>query len=207
MLKDGSEMYVRLMILFVSLKAAQPRISYILKLKDYCVSLFNCNKNMGRIREVTMADAAAITAIYNKYITESVVTFETAALSEEEMRKRISELSARGPYYVYEEAGRVEGYCYAHLWKEREAYLHTYETTIYLAQGMQRKGIGTQLLTCLIAECRKRGVHALIACLTEGNAASAALHQKLGFRQVSQFSEVGYKQGRWLGVTDYELRL
>ena len=34
---------------------------------------------------------------------------------------------------------------YAHLWKERAAYRHTLETTVYLAPGYEGKGIGREL--------------------------------------------------------------
>lgn len=56
-------------------------------------------------------------------------------------------------------------------------------------------------------ECRRDGYRALIACVTEGNAASDALHLRLGFKKVSHFKKVGLKFGRWLDVVDYELLL
>ena len=59
----------------------------------------------------------------------------------------------------------------------------------------------------LIDECRQKGFHALIACITEGNEASNILHEKLGFKQVSRFEKVGLKFDRWLDVVDYELVL
>lgn len=98
-------------------------------------------------------------------------------------------------------------YCYAHLWKEREAYSKTLETTVYLAPEACHKGIGPLLMTHLIDECRRQGYHALIACITADNLSSLRFHQRLGFRQVSRFSEVGRKFDRWLDVIDLELIL
>ena len=43
--------------------------------------------------------------------------------------------------------------------------------------------------------------------LTGGNEASIALHQSLGFKQVSRFEKVGLKFGRQLDVVDFELEL
>ena len=63
------------------------------------------------------------------------------------------------------------------------------------------------VLVPLIEECRRYELHALIACITEGNEASYALHEKLGFEKVSYFREVGRKFGKWLGIVDYELIL
>lgn len=126
---------------------------------------------------------------------------------EEDMRNRIAGIAVRFPYFVYEEEGKVVGYCYAHLWKERAAYRHTLETTVYLAPGYEGKGIGRELMERLIEECRRDGYRALIACVTEGNVVSDALHLRLGFKKVSHFKKVGLKFGRWLDVVDYELLL
>lgn len=159
------------------------------------------------IRRVKLQDTKAITTIYNEYVEHSVATFDTEPLREEDMRSRVAEIAARFPYFVYEEDGRVTGYCYAHLWKERDAYKHTLETTVYMAPGYLGKGIGKMLMQRLIEECKREGYHALIACITEGNAASDSLHLGLGFKQVSHFEKVGLKFGRWLDVVDYELLL
>ena len=109
------------------------------------------------------------------------------------------------PYFVYEEEGKVVGYCYAHLWKERAAYRHTLETTVYLApdtRGRHRQRVDGRLIENVVGRYR-----ALIACVTEGNAVSDALHLRLGFKKVSHFKKVGLKFGRWLDVVDYELLL
>lgn len=159
------------------------------------------------IRPVSPQDALDIAEIYNEYILHSTATFETEPLSVEEMRIRLCEISADFPYFVYERQGRVMGYCYAHLWKERAAYCHTYETTIYLHPQVLGASIGKRLMQKLIETCRERDCHALIACITEENEASCRFHERLGFRRVSHFRQVGRKLGRWLDIVDYELLL
>lgn len=160
------------------------------------------------IRPVRPAeDAAAITAIYNRYIEETTISFETEPLTVEAMQQRIEAIAATHPYVVYERDGRLLGYCYAHAWKERAAYAQTLETTVYLAPDALRQGIGTALMQRLISDCRKRDVHVLVACITGDNEASIRLHERLGFRRASTFHEVGRKFGRWLDVVDMELCL
>lgn len=159
------------------------------------------------IRPVTLNDALAITNIYNDYITQSVASFETEPLSEEDMRKRIMEISSQYPYFVDERDGEIYGYCYAHAWKERAAYCNTLETTIYISPGHKRQGIGRALMEHLIEACRRQRYHALIACITGGNEGSIRLHLSLGFKQVSHFIEVGNKFGKKLDVVDFELLL
>lgn len=70
------------------------------------------------IRDVKPQDATAITKIYNEYITNSIISFETEPLTEEDMLSRIVQISSKYPYLVYETGGIVVGYCYAHAWKK-----------------------------------------------------------------------------------------
>ena len=160
------------------------------------------------VRPVRENDAAAITDIYNYYVGETTVSFETAPLSVGEMLQRIRTISAGFPYFVAEEEGRVVGYSYAHLWKEREAYCHTWEVTIYLDKDCKGRGIGSRLMRRLVDACRDAGgCRQLVACITEENADSIAFHSRMGFEKVSHFKRVGFKFGRWLDVVDMELSL
>lgn len=159
------------------------------------------------IRPVRPDDAEAIVTIYNRYIEETTISFETSRLSTDAMRQRIESIAAHHPYFVYERDGLLLGYCYAHPWKDRAAYAQTLETTVYLAPEAFRQGIGTALMERLIEASRQQGVHVLVACITGDNNASIHLHERLGFRLVSRFSEVGRKFGRWLDVVDMQLIL
>ncbi len=159
------------------------------------------------IRPVHSADAPAIASIYADYVRDTTVSFELTPPTIQQMQERIAALSVQYPYFAYERDGQLLGYCYAHAWKERAAYTHTWETTIYLAPTAKECGIGTALMQRLIEACRAAGCHALIACITDDNMASRAFHEKLGFRKVSHFSQVGFKFGQWLDVTDYQLVL
>lgn len=159
------------------------------------------------IRDVRKEDCAQIAAIYNIYVSETTATFEMLPVADEEMERRVAEISSRYPYIIYEENDRILGYCYAHPWKKLEAYRSTLETTIYLHPDAQGRGIGTMLMEKLIPDCRDRGFHALIACITADNIPSINLHEKLSFRRASLFREVGFKFGQPLDVIDLELIL
>lgn len=167
------------------------------------------------LRPVRPDDIAAITKICNYYIETNTATFELETLSEAEMAQRIAEAAAKGsPCVVSEtvaheadEVPTLVGYAYAHPWKERAAYLHTWETTVYVHPDHCHEGIGTRLVEHLIADCRSRGAHVLIACITAENVASISMHERLGFRRASLFHAVGRKFDRWLDVVDCELVL
>lgn len=159
------------------------------------------------IRPVAASDAEAICRIYNRYVTDTTISFETEPLSIGAMRRRIETIAGECPYLVCEVAGEVVGFCYVHPWKERAAYGMTMETTVYISPSYHRRGIGRLMMTELISECRRRGYHSLIACITADNDASCSMHAALGFKQVSRFEQVGMKFGRLLDVVDMELIL
>lgn len=159
------------------------------------------------IRPARPDDAQALLDIYNHYVTQTCISFETEALDEAEMRRRIAAVVGDYPFLVAEASGCIAGYCYAHPWKERAAYARTLETTIYLSPRHMGCGLGRRLMAELIGECRRRGAHALVACITADNERSIAFHERLGFRRVSLFREVGRKFDRWLDVADLQLLL
>lgn len=163
--------------------------------------------NTEMIRKVRIQDATDIVAIYNRYIVDTTITFDTEPVSVDEMRNRIHDIASCFPYFVYEHQGRVVGYAYVHQWKERAAYARTLETTVYLSPDAFHSGIGTTLMQHVIDECRSLGYRVLIACITAENTGSLEFHKSLGFTQVSFFHNVGEKFGRLLDVIDMELQL
>jgi len=165
------------------------------------------NKTPYIIRPAEPQDVPAIREIYNHYVLNTTITFETVPLSLDEMTQRIKNIAAHCPCFVCEEAGEITGFCYVHPWKDRAAYCHTYETTIYLRPEQKHRGLGNEMMQRLIAACRKAGYRALIACITEENKESCEFHKRIGFKQVSYFEQVGRKFDRWLDVVDYELLL
>ena len=157
------------------------------------------------IREVSAEDIRAVTEIFNHYIENSTASFNIKPFTIGEMEERMESIYPEYPYFVAELNGEIVGFCYAHPWKEREAYKHTWESTIYLSPSAVGKGIGERLMRRLIQESPLKGCRVMIACITGGNNASIRLHEKLGFRQVSHFRNVGYKFGNYLDVVDYQL--
>jgi phosphinothricin acetyltransferase len=156
------------------------------------------------IRIAKIEDAAGIVDIYNYYIENTNITFETKPIQETEMQNRIRTVLEKYPFLVYEESGRIRGYGYASDWKKREAYRHTVESTIYMDRAYQGKGTGATLMDVLLKELKNMPVHAVIACIAIPNPQSIKFHEKFGFRQVSEFKEVGYKFGKWIDVGDWQ---
>ena len=159
------------------------------------------------IRPATSADAAAIAAIYNHYVNTTTISFEEQAVTVDEMARRIGEVQARLPWYVFEREGAVLAYSYATPWRVRSAYRFSVESSVYVAPDQARQGLGAQLYRTLIEDLRARGLQVAIGGIAQPNPASVGLHEALGFRKVAHFSRVGCKFGRWVDVGYWELQL
>ncbi len=152
------------------------------------------------IRAATRHDGPSLASIYNPYVTELVTSFEYEPVDGPEMAGRVDRVTARYPWLVCERGGEILGYAYASRWKERQAYHYCAETTIYLRQGAEGQGIGTELYTELLRALPVHDVKIAIGCIALPNEASVALHEKLGFAKVGHFPAVGFKFDRWIDI-------
>ena len=119
------------------------------------------------IREAVPADVPAMLAIYAEYVTQTAVSFEYEVPSEAEFTRRLAEHTAVYPWLVWEEDGRVLGYCYAGRAFERAAYAWNAEISCYLAHEAQHRGIGRQLYARIEELLRRQGIeHVLVTCAT-----------------------------------------
>lgn len=153
------------------------------------------------------SDAAAIAAIYNHYVATTVISMESDPVSADDMARRIAEVQASGlPWLVFMEDGAVLGYAYASKWRTRPGYRHAVESSVYVAPGERGRGLGQQLYRALLGRLDGR-FHCVIGGIALPNPASVALHERLGFRQVACFGEVGHKFGKWVDVGYWQLLL
>jgi L-amino acid N-acyltransferase YncA len=152
------------------------------------------------IRETTMQDMLAVQRIYAFYVLNSLATFEEMPPSIEELANRRATIVGAGlPYIAAELDGMVVGYAYASQYRPRAAHLHTIEDSVYVTSGLAGKGIGRALLGTLISRCEAGPWRQCVAVIGDGqNAASVALHERLGFRRVGVLVSVGVKLGRWV---------
>lgn len=159
------------------------------------------------LRDANPADAPAIAAIYNHYVGTTPISMETDPVAEDEMARRIAEVQGSAlPWLVLLDEGRVLGYAYASKWRTRPGYRHAVESSVYIADGQRGRGLGLALYRALLARLAGR-FHAVIGGIALPNAASIALHERLGFRQVACFPEVGHKFGAWVDVGYWQLTL
>jgi phosphinothricin acetyltransferase len=162
-------------------------------------------RDAAAIRAATPADAAAIASIYNWYIAHTVITFEVDPVSADEMARRIATVIAAHEWLVLERGGDVLGYAYAGRFRERAAYAHATESTIYLRHGLEGKGLGAELYGELVRRTFARGYRHLVGVIALPNEPSVRLHERLGFVKVGQLVRIGRKFERWIDVGHWQL--
>ena len=152
------------------------------------------------IRDVRLADARDLVDIYGPIVTETAASFEIDAPDVPEMMERIQRTQREWPWLVMEGEKRLRGYAYARPFRERKAYQHTAETTVYVHPDDRGLGVGRALMEVLLLRLQEAKHHAVVAGIALPNPASVALHEGLGFKQVGVFPEVGRKFFAWHDV-------
>ncbi len=155
-----------------------------------------------RIRAAQANDLPRLTEIYNHYVLHTPVTFDIEPQTLDQRARWFAQFSERGRYRLLaaEENGMVLGYAGTTRFRAKPAYDTTVETTIYCTHDCVSRGVGLGLYTALFEALAEEDIHRIVAGYVPPNAASAALHERFGFKPVGVFTENGYKFGRYWDV-------
>jgi phosphinothricin acetyltransferase len=152
------------------------------------------------IRPSRDADVDAMLAIYRWHIRHGMDegVDDSGMPQPDDLRNRRKNLrDQRFPHLAATRNGDVVGYAYAVLFRKRPAYRYTVKHSIYLHHEHLGRGIGRLLLRELIDACAAAGFRQMIGYIDADNAASLALHEKLGFVRVGLLPAVAHRYGRW----------
>jgi phosphinothricin acetyltransferase len=164
-----------------------------------------------QVRPGTEGDLVTLTDLYNHYVRETAITFDTVPFTPEERRPWLLSHPEDGPYRLMVATGagpqRILGYATSSPFRAKPAYATSVETTVYVAPDAGRRGIGTLLYEALFQALAGEGLHRAYAGVAQPNDASTRLHERFGFRHVGTYREVGRKFGRYWDVAWYEKAL
>lgn len=160
------------------------------------------------IRPYLDQDAEEIRTIINQSILETSHNYDYYPKSSEEIQSLFTEKIKNGyPILVGIMDGEVCGYATYGKFRAKPGYDKTIEHSIYLNEKAQGKGLGSELMRQLIGLATDKGYHVMIAGMDSENQGSYRFHQRLGFKEVARFSEVGFKFGKWLNLVFMQLIL
>ncbi|AVV42144.1 GNAT family N-acetyltransferase [Streptomyces sp. ID05-04B] len=160
-------------------------------------------------------DLEALTSLYNHYVRETPITFDTAVFSPEERRPWLLSHPEDGPYRlmvatetdsqdIHGVSQAILGYATSSPYRPKAAYSTSVEVSVYVAPDAGRRGIGTLLYKALFEALAGEDLHRAYAGIAQPNEASARLHERFGFRHVGTYREVGRKFDRYWDVAWYE---
>ena len=148
-------------------------------------------------RLATVADAAAIAAIYNEGIADRIATFETEPRSTAQLEATLKEKGERYPTVVAERDGHVVAWASAGSYRSRPAYAGVAEHSVYVARAARGTGAGLVTLQALCRVYGERGFWKLVSRIFPENTASLTLHDRCGFRVVGVYARHGKLDGAW----------
>jgi phosphinothricin acetyltransferase len=170
-----------------------------------------------QVRAGTDADLEALTDIYNHYVRETPITFDTTVFTPEQRRPWLHSHPEDGPHrlLVAQDVRFVDsnppvgilGYATSSPFRPKPAYSTSVEVSVYCAPEAAGRGIGTLLYEALFKALGTEDVHRAYAGVALPNEPSVRLHSRFGFRHVGTYEQVGRKFGRYWDVAWFEKRL
>lgn len=155
-----------------------------------------------RIRRATPSDLPRLTEIYNYYVVNTPVTFDVEPYTVERREEWFGQFGMRRHRLLLaeEEEKGVVGYAGSTRFRPKAGYDTTVETTVYCGPEAVGRGIGTLLYEALFEALREEDIHRYVAGYALPNPATAALHERFGYKVVGVFSENGRKFGKYWDV-------
>ncbi|WP_327245881.1 GNAT family N-acetyltransferase [Streptomyces sp. NBC_01320] len=167
-----------------------------------------------QVRPGVEGDLAALTDIYNHYVRETALTFDTAPFTPEQRLPWLRSHPEDGPHRLLvaqdvriARPASLLGYATSSAFRPKAAYATSVEVSVYCAPWATARGIGTLLYTALFEALAAEDLNRAYAGITQPNDASVALHKRFGFHHVGTYTEVGRKFDTYWDVAWYEKRL
>jgi L-amino acid N-acyltransferase YncA len=154
------------------------------------------------LRELTREDWPVVKAIYEQGIAGGQATFETEAPAWEDWDRTHLE----GHRLVALQDGEVVGWATLSPVSERCVYEGVVESSVYVADSAQGRGVGRALMEELIRRAERDGIWTIQAGIFPENEGSIELHKRCGFRVVGTRERLGKHHGTWRDVVLLERR-
>lgn len=148
-------------------------------------------------RIATVADAPAITRIYNEGIADRIATFETEPRTVEYVTTLLREKGDGHPAVVVEDGGAVVAFAWASAYRGRPCYDGVAEHSVYAGREARGRGAGLLALNALADAFAERGYWKLLSRIFPENVASLKLHERAGFRVVGTYVRHAKLDGAW----------
>ena len=150
------------------------------------------------LRDATPDDAAAVAAIWNQIIRDTVITFWPTERTTREIAAIIAERQDAGhAFLVAEVAGAVQAFASTTQFRAGGGYARSLEHTIHAAPDARGHGLGAALLAAVETHARTQGARLMVGAITGSNAGSLAFHARNGYTETGRIPAAGWKFGQF----------
>jgi L-amino acid N-acyltransferase len=159
-----------------------------------------------KIVQCGQEQAGAIRAILNDAIANSTAIYDYAPRTAAMMDSWL-EAKAKASFPVVGLEGddrELLGFASYGSFRSWAAYKYSVEHSVYVDKRFRGRGLGAVLLREVVAAATAQGYHMVIGGIDADNAASIALHRRLGFSHCASIKQAGFKFGRWLDLEFYQ---
>ena len=152
------------------------------------------------IRPARSDDAQALADLWNPWIRNTAVTFNSIEKTAADITAMMAARAAGGHGFFVAADQSLLGFASYAQFRGGIGYAHAMEHTVVLAPEARGRGIGRALMSRVESHARAAGAHVMIAGVSGENAEGRAFHLALGYREIATLCEVGYKFGRWMDI-------
>jgi len=152
---------------------------------------------------------AQILSIFNEAIVNSTALYDYKPRTPDMMQAWFA-AKAKGNFPVIGvqgDGGELMGFASFGSFRAWPAYKYSVEHSVYVDARFRGRGIGRRLVEEVIEAARVQDYHVMIGGIDAMNQPSLALHERLGFTHCGTIHQVGFKFGRWLDLSFYQLIL
>jgi L-amino acid N-acyltransferase YncA len=146
------------------------------------------------IRPATPADAPALAALWNPWITDTAFTFASLPKSAQDVAQMIA---TRPAFFTTD---TVQGFATYSQFRSGNGYATCMEHTVILSPQAHGNGLGRALMQAVESHARQNGAHQMIAGISAENPTAITFHSKLGYHHTATIPQAGYKFGRFIDL-------
>jgi L-amino acid N-acyltransferase YncA len=153
------------------------------------------------IRDAAAGDLPELLGIYNEVIATSTAIYtEQPSTLDERVAWWNARVAQGYPVLVATDSTGVIGFASFGDFRAWPGYRFTVEHSVHVRADRRGGGVGSALMRALLARASASRKHVMIAGVDADNQASLRFHERLGFRRVAHFRQVGFKFDRWLDL-------
>ena len=162
-----------------------------------------------RIRQCTEKQLPEILEIFNEAILHSTALYDYKPRTMENMQTWYT-AKQQGNYPIigiFDFDDTLLGFASFGSFRNWPAYKYSVEHSIYIRSDRRGNGLGKILLREIIKSAEEQDYHVMIGGIDASNTTSIHLHEKEGFVWSGTIKQAGYKFGKWLDLSFYQLIL